>query len=448
MNDNRKEKLINLGAEALSQALLELAPYSKEANDLIKRLLATPKENERRFKENLLKLQQSDRYIDWRGSADFGQELSHLLMDLEASVKDPLSGIKHVISFFESDEVFFEICDDSHADVSNVFLYDAKELFAHYASCYQDKNKLIDMVLTLCQKDDYCVRHVLVDCAEDYLPETSMRAMIERLRKLNTKKSRSYHAFDCIALMKSLARQLKDAELLEKICLDFDKSVSTKSTLDIAKIHFESGDVNKAHDWLNKIPENDSSHGYERDELSLKILKKQGNSKKIEEALYENFRLDYSSEDLEELLDVIGHDKREKVIEQEVALIMKDSHFEYFKATFLISVSKIDEAEAYLLTHADQLDGNFYYRLRTIAEEMASAQRYLIATICYRAMLTSVLERGYSKAYHHGIHYLEQLDKMAESFEDWKQIVDHQTFKEQLRKKHGRKKSFWSEYHE
>lgn len=43
MNTSRKKKLIDLGPDALADALLSLAIHSDEADDLIEQLIATPK---------------------------------------------------------------------------------------------------------------------------------------------------------------------------------------------------------------------------------------------------------------------------------------------------------------------------------------------------------------------------------------------------------------------
>ncbi len=41
--DSRKQKLIDLGAETLAGALLDIAVHSEESYDLIEQLIATPK---------------------------------------------------------------------------------------------------------------------------------------------------------------------------------------------------------------------------------------------------------------------------------------------------------------------------------------------------------------------------------------------------------------------
>lgn len=45
MNNDRKQKRRDLGADALADALLDPAVHSDEADDLIEQLITTPKEN-------------------------------------------------------------------------------------------------------------------------------------------------------------------------------------------------------------------------------------------------------------------------------------------------------------------------------------------------------------------------------------------------------------------
>lgn len=42
--------------------------------------------------------------------------------------------------------------------------------------------------------------------------------------------------------------------------------------------------------------------------------------------------------------------------------------------------------------------------------------------------------------------YLKKLDSSAKSISDWRNIANHTVYMEDLRQKHGRKKSFWSRY--
>jgi hypothetical protein len=152
-------------------------------------------------------------------------------------------------------------------------------------------------------------------------------------------------------------------------------------------------------------------------------ISKQGDSDKLTELLFQKFRSCPSTDTLQALLDVIGHDKRDDVINAEAAQLLKTDRLRESDAEFLIAVGKIDEAEEYLLGLADQLDGNNYGSLLSLAEEMEAENRHLVTSLIYRGLLISILERGYTKAYPHGIRYLKKLDKLAAAVSDWKNLI-------------------------
>lgn len=446
MKNERKQKLINLGTDVLAEALLDLAVHSEEADDLIEQLIATPKENIQRFKEKLSSLKHSRRFIDWRGATGFSRELEMLLQDVKAGVDDPLMGIELVAAFYEADNTIFEMCDDSYGDIGDVFRYDAKDLFVDYASRCADKDKVADIILKVNQKDNYGIRDTLINCAGECLPEEAIRTMIATLDKWADKEKDEYDKRHHLMLIESLARQIKDAKLFEKTRIASWGELSTAALIDIARVYLESGDVETAHLWLKKIPEGETFQAYERDQLLLEIYQKQGDSEKLTELLYQKFRSYYSTDNLQALLDVIGHERRDEVINDEVEQILKTDRLRGTDAEFLIAIGKIDEAEAYLMGRADQLDGNHYGSLISLAETMESDNRHLAASMIFRSLLISILERGYTKAYPHGIDYLKKLDKLSEAITDWKNFNHHEAFKEQIIQAHGRKRSFWSKY--
>jgi hypothetical protein len=446
MKNDRKQKLIALGADALADALLEISVHSEQADDLIERLIATPKENVQRFKKKLSGLKRSRRFIDWRGASGFARELEMLLQDLKSGVSDPLTGIELVAGFYEADNTIFEMCDDSSGDIGDVFRYDAKDLFVNYASLCNDKEKIADIILKMNQKDDYGIRDTLIDCAGECLPDEVIRTMIVTLQEWADKEKDEYGKRHHLRSIESLAMQIKDAKLFEKTRIASWGKLSTAALIDIARVYLESSDVETAHSWLKKIPEGETFQAYERDKLLEEIYQKQGDSEKLTELLYQKFRSYHSADTLQALLDVIGHDKRDDVINDEVEQILKTDRLRESDAEFLIAIGKIDDAEEYLLKRADQLDGNHYGSLLSLAEAMESENRHLIASLMYRSLLVSILERGYTKAYPHGIRYLKNLEKLAATVSDWKEFSHHEAFKEQIIQAHGRKHSFWSKY--
>ena len=435
-----------MGAEALAAALLDLAAHSDETDDLIEQLIATPKQNVQQFKKKLSGLKRRKRFIGWRESASFSRELEMLLQDLKSGVDDPLTGVELVAAFYEADNTIFEMCDDSSGNIGDVFRYDAKQLFVEYTSRCADKEKIADIILKLNQKDDYGIRDTLIYCAGECLPEKVIRTMLATLQKRADQENDEYEKRHHLMLIESLARQIRDAALFEKTRIASWGKLSTAALIDIARVYLESGDVETAHSWLKKIPENETYQEYERDKLLMEIYQKQGNTEKLTELLYQKFRAHHSTDTLQTLLDVIGNDKRNEVIADEVTQILESSALLESDAEFLIAIGKIDEAEAYLLGRADQLDGNHYGSLLSVAEAMDAENRHLVTSLIYRSLLVSILERGYTKAYPHGIRYLKKLDKLAGSVFAWKEFSPHEAFKEQIIQTHGRKRSFWAKY--
>ena len=446
MTDSRKQKLVNLGAETLAEALLNLAVLSDEADDLIEQLIATPRENVQRFKKKLSSLKRRKRFIGWRESASFARELEMLLQDLKSGVSDPLTGIELVAAFYEADNTIFEMCDDSSGNIGDVFRYDAKELFVDYASRCNDKEKIADIILKVNQKDDYGIRDALIDCVGECLPEEVIRTMIATLQKWADKEKDEYGKRHHLILIESLARQIKDARLFEKTRIASGRKLSTASFIDVARVYLESGDVETAHSWLKKIPADETCRVYERDKLLEEIYHQQGDSEKLTELIYKKFRSCHSTDTLQTLLDVIGHDKRDEVVADEVEQILKTERLRESDAEFLIAIEKVDEAEEYLLERADQLDGNHYGSLLSLAEAMESENRHLVTSLIFRSLLLSILERGYTKTYPHGIRYLKKLDALSEAITDWNEFNNHEAFKEQIIEAHARKRSFWSKY--
>ena len=397
MGSDRKQKMIDLGSETLAEALLNLAVHSDEADDLIEQLIATPKENVQRFKKKLSGLKRSRRFIDWRGAASFARELEMLLHDIKSGVDDPITGVELVAEFYEADNTIFEMCDDSSGNIGDVFRYDAKELFVDYAFRCSEKNKIADIILKANKKDNYGIRNILIDCAGECLPEPVIRTMIATLQKWADKEKDEYGKRHHLLSIESLARQIKDAELFEMTRIASWGKLSTAAIIDIARVYLESGDVKTAFSWLKKIPEGETYQAYERDKLLEEIYHKQGDLEKLTELLYQKFRSYHSTDTLEALLNVIGHDKRNEVLANEVENILKTDRLRESDAEFMIEVGKIDEAEKYLLKRADQLDGSHYGSLLSLAEAMEAENRHLVTSLIYRSLLISILKRGYTE---------------------------------------------------
>ncbi|HQB12371.1 MAG TPA: hypothetical protein PLX96_05280, partial [Candidatus Omnitrophota bacterium] len=113
---------------------------------------------------------------------------------------------------------------------------------------------------------------------------------------------------------------------------------------------------------------------------------------------------------------------------------------------FLIETGEVACAQDYIVERHDQLDGDQYYYLPPLAEDLEAKGLYLAAVVIYRALLEANLARALSKYYSHGVRYLRKLDALSGQVSDWKGIEPHAGYVRQIKHQHGRKPSFWGKY--
>ncbi len=446
MSDHRKKRLRDLGADALAEALLKLANRDESAEVMVERLITTSKETLKHVKSKLSGLKRSRKFISWRESANFARELEDVLQDIKAGVDDSRTGAELMASFFETDRGTLAHCDDSSGHVGDVYRFAAKDLFVEYAARCDDKEWLEELVFTLNRKDDYGVRDTLIDCATAYLPEPQIRSMIARLKTLADAETEEYQKRHWLLGIESLARQIKDAALFEKTRIAAWGKPSTSACADIARVYLETGDAETALLWLERVPAKETFQTDERDQLLLQIYDLLGNREKQADVAWRIFRRLRCSDSLHALLAVIGQEKEEGVIRDEIQTIVRQKTLVLSDAAFLLEIGCFEEGEMYLLDRADQLNGDFYGSLVPLAEILEMEGRALGATMMYRALLDSILRRARTKTYPHGVRYLKKLDKLAQSISDWRYFDDHSIYSEHLQEKHRRKTSFWSRY--
>ena len=445
MTDPKRTQLIELGAEQLAATLLELCDISSAVADVVERLLATPDENIKRYKTKLASIKRSRKFISWHESGDFAQQLEQLLIDLERGVKEPCAGVELIGRFFEADASIFNRCDDSNGAVGDVFSFSATDLFASFANRCANKHFIADLVIKLNEDDSYGVRDSLFKRAGEYLPEATLRAMIDELWMKAELTTNDYQRGSWYRAIQMLAKQLRDAPLFEKARLE-NSTPSVAAWFDIAKVYLESDKPDIALTKLKQIPESEGFMLNERQQLLLSIYRQLGNVEAQTKIAWQIFNSHHDQTTLTQLLDCIGQDQRDTVISNAVNRITQDPRLSYDDAAFLLAVERIDELEIYLLQRIEQLNGNLYFRLLPLAEALEKRGKLLIACLIYRALLDSILARALSKYYHHGVKYLKKLDQLAPYVTDWQTWPAHNTYLAILKENHKRKSAFWSKY--
>ncbi len=445
MKTHLKKELIGFDSETLADALVRLSIISRDANEVINELIAKPERREQLLREKLAKLQ-SGQQMDDEETSQFAYGLQKLLLDIKAGIDDPHIGLEMITTFYEAAENIFGRCR-SNGHVSNIYYSDAKELFVHFASLYPDKQKVADIVLQLCQPESRGNRYRLVACAGEYLPEEIIRNMIDKIQKKVDRETDIDGKRYQLGLIEGLAREIKEAKLFEEARIAAEPKLFTESRVDIARVYLESGDLEAARSWLS-APD-DAGWPPQRDDLLEEVYRKQGDLESLEKHLFKEFRYIPTADTLQALLDVIGHEKRDNVISDQIKYIQKNEHHWETGAEFMIAVGKIDEAATYILmkVRADQIEVTNYSRQASIAEVMAESDRPLLAYLLYRIVFIKLMDVG---EHYLAARYLVRLGQLSDRVTDWEDFDHHDAFRERIDRVYGGYAylRFWTNYKE
>lgn len=447
MSQSIKQKLVALGADALADLLIEVARDSESAQNKVQRAVSSKTQNVSLFQQKLKSIiNDSRRFIPWKYSASFADELRDLLQDIKEGASDPNQGLSLVVEFFKADEHFFNMVDDSSGHVGGIFRFEALELFAEYAKGIEDRHKLIEIVVELLEKDDYGVMDCLIDEAHKFLDKNDLERLFEIVQKRSSG-TRQDQRDSWDWKLPEIARQVGNAQLFEELTRkQAGDRINGKLIVDIASVYFESGDLSKAQALIDEISNEDSFAFFDKKELQKKILKASGRTQELTSLLIDQFNQHYSKHTLNELLEVVGVEARQKYCLASIEKIVKRTTWNSSDAEFLVYCEAFDETEQYIFKHQGSLDGDYYSSLLSIAVAMEENNKPLAASLIYRALLDSILARAISKYYHHGVNYLEKLEVLSRKVIDWSNFASHQTYFEGLKKTHARKSSFWSRF--
>lgn len=445
MSESLKSQLLKVPPEKLIELLFEFAGDKEVSWSKIERLVARPKENASRFSKRLRELKSRGGFVSWKYSSHFGAELTDLLKDIESANPQVEEGFKLICDFYEADKDIFEQCDDSSGNIGDVFRSDALDLYAQFAKSHPDRKRVIKRTLDLVAKDGYGVRDYLISSAYRFLDKNELKQLFDMIEAASVNEKREYARDWKLA---SIAKQLGDAPLYEKLHLRGIQNPNGKLLVEVAEVYFNSGDLDKAQEILNRIPSTDAFSKHDHEELQKKIFLKQGKSKELFELVHKAFITHPSEYTLKDLKVIVQESDLQIYIDEAKGKIFTRTSWDTSSAEFLCHIGSFKELSDYILKHQEKIDGTRYYSLPDLAERLIKNNQLLAATVLLRALIEGTVSKAKSKTYHHAVGYLLQLEGLAKKISDWSPIVPHDLYFVELRKRHALKKSFWSRYQE
>lgn len=446
MGKDTRSRLIAVGAEALADALMELASRNDRAAEMVQRLLVSPGEAIGFYRdrlESVASLSEKGGFIGWRRSGEYADDLFDLLLDLEAAGPDPRTGVESVAAFFAAFEPIIEACDDSGGHVSNVFRFDGADRFVGYAKQCEDHEFLEETVLRLCRDDGYGVTENLVRRAPEYLSEEGVLRLIDRFKKAAKAESRKEDRWPLLTPLGRLARDRGDPDLFAWCRRSSSTRLNTRDQIDIAQVFVDAGKADQALVWLQKSDPRNPFDLSMRDNLLMRALEQVGDVAGATEIASTLFRRSRSEHTLETLLRYLGEGERDQVVEEGWQLIQKAPGIEISDIEFLVATGRTGEAAEHLIGRIDQLETSPTDLLVPVAEAFTELGQPLAATLLYRGLLDILLDKGQPRSYGRGARHLDSLERLSAAISDWRGFPIHEEYVAGVREKHGRKWSFW-----
>ncbi len=441
MKEALKTKLLKVSPERLIDLLFEFANEDDISLSKIERLVTSHKENISRFLKRLKKIKSRSEFVSRGYASQFGSELIDVLRDLEISNLSAEEGYDFICNFYETDGDILEQCDDSDGFIGEIFRRDAFDLYVKFAKPHLNREYLVKKTFDLVSKNEYGARDELVSSANKFLSPNELRQLFDLIAITISSECRHY---SIKWKLSSIAKQLGDAPLFEKLHLQGIADPNGRILVEVAEVYFDSGNLQKSQEILDSLPRGDLFCKYEKEKLQKKIFSTQGKTEALFELLHSAFLENPSEHTLEELKTVTNTQDLQQFVEEAKATILTKTFWNTSHAKFLNHIDCPEVLSQYVLKHHDRMDGRNYDGLPELADYLAKRGQYLTASLVLRVLIEGTLNRANSKYYHHAVRYLEKLNLLEKLISDWYDLLTNEQYLIDLKKHHGLKKSFWS----
>jgi hypothetical protein len=223
---------------------------------------------------------------------------------------------------------------------------------------------VIKLVFKLNKTDDYGVRDSLFAGMAGYLSEAEIKFAVEQLRTLShslksQRDSNEFHYDNWLQAIKTIAKQTSNPELYADACRRPDgEPLGIAASIELAQVFFDSGNSTAALNSLAHLPIEKSFMEDERDELLIEIYRTLANDEMLVETLWRVFRRERCPAVFESLLQKLGVENKDRLVDEETSLIFAEADYESTNAAFLIELGRQVDAERYVIAKFGTINGD------------------------------------------------------------------------------------------
>jgi hypothetical protein len=185
-------------------------------------------------------------------------------------------------------------------------------------------------------------------------------------------------------------------------------------------------------------------HPDEHTRLNNELLRLQGDTEGLKANLFYAFMEQAYTHCLKEYWELANDAEKAEQHPTIVALAQQSDDL-VMAVESLLTIDEISAAAKCISRTEKPLDQVFYAYLTNWAACFEQSHEGLAAILCYRALLSDILDSGRSKAYRHAARYFRRLLQLDKQQADYGEHGDAQQYIGQLQQKHWRKRAFWSQ---
>jgi len=180
------ERLAKVEPAKLARLLVELAAQDQTILEQVQLLLASGDTAAiaKAVRSTLRAWKRSLPFIHYQEAFAFGEQLDRLLDSVEDGLlgPDPALALDLLEEFLQSDRWILERVDDSAGCIGTAYRR-ACQLFARAAAGAASAVALAERIALLVEKDDYGVRHSLLEHVSQFLDSETIARLVDRWRK-------------------------------------------------------------------------------------------------------------------------------------------------------------------------------------------------------------------------------------------------------------------------
>ncbi len=450
------EALAALGAEALADLLIAHAATDPTLRKKLGMLLAGtegPGKLAAEIDKRIKTIGRSRSFVDWEKRKPLVHELDHLRVTIATRLakQDATRAIELLWDLIGIADAVMQRVGDGIGEVEDVFgavMEDLGRLSA--AEPQGDGKALARRVLAYCERDGFGATDALIRHMSEALGAGG-RAEIRHTTEAALKaapRSSGPQDWRADAKRRHLAFRLALLADLEKDADAFIAAIraggmESTHALDVAERLIGASRPAEALDWLDKPRrriEDEDDDGTDTD-LRIAALEALGRKDEAQAVRWRHFERFLSAEHLRAYLKRLP-DFEDFEAEQK-ALDVAAAHKQAARGlAFFIEWRALDRADRLVRERLTALDGRLYEVLRPAAEALEEKFPEA-ASLLYRRLIESVLERGSSKQYQYAARDLLSCARLAPHLPVPGSIESHAAFVARLQKANGRKYGFW-----